>query len=274
MHASKAVSRNGSPSVILVRPLINIERNSPFFLPIGLLCMAGVLRDAGYQVEIVDYEYLYRIEDFQVTSEYLADFCEPLIAKKPRVIGITVLADTVPLGLLMGKYIKANAPDVTVVLGGPGIFGSFPQLLDRYPGCADYVCQGEGELALLDLVESLSRGEHSPAVRGMFARFDDQVINFGKRQFACLDDLPTPAYDMLPVQDYLRISSPRIFDVYIGSGCTYACKFCVTSLFWDRDFRSKSPDVVMRELDFLYENYGVTQFNFLHDNLPFGQIWS
>ena len=41
------------------------------------------------------------------------------------------------------------------------------------------------------------------------------------------------------------MAAPRIFDVYLGSGCTYKCKFCVTSTFWERDFRSKSPQAAL-----------------------------
>ncbi|UUU29560.1 radical SAM protein [Streptomyces sp. CA-210063] len=66
--------------------------------------------------------------------------------------------------------------------------------------------------------------------------------------------------------DYIRLSTPHIFDVHIGSGCTYSCKFCMTSTFWDRDFRIKDPAVILDELRFLHRTYGVTQFNFLHDN--------
>ena len=75
-----------------------------------------------------------------------------------------------------------------------------------------------------------------------------------------------PAYDAVPVPEYLEMAAPRIFDVYLGSGCTYKCKFCVTSTFWERDFRSKSPHIALAELRHLHDTYGITKFNFLHDN--------
>ena len=87
-----------------------------------------------------------------------------------------------------------------------------------------------------------------------------------RREFANIDDLPMPAYDAVPVPEYLEMAAPRIFDVYLGSGCTYKCKFCVTSTFWDRDFRSKSPHIALAELRHLHDTYGITKFNFLHDN--------
>jgi len=253
--------------VLLVRPLINSQRNSPFFLPLGLLCIAAPLRAAGHYVEVLDFEFLFRDKQFELAeTEWLSCLCEPIVTRGPRVIGLTALADTLPHCLLMGRYLKQRDPAVSVVLGGPGVFGSFPDVIERFADCVDYVCSGEGEIAFLDLVNRLAEGDPKPEVPGMQAVVRGRAVDFGKQPFAALDDLPIPAYDLLPIPDYLRLASPRIFDVYVGSGCTYSCRFCVTAPFWDRSFRAKSPGVVLRELNFLYEQYGLTQFNFLHDN--------
>lgn len=254
-------------TVLLVRPLINRRRNAPFFLPLGLLCVASPLREAGFDVAIVDYEYLYRSGQFSLHDErWLADMCDPLLAREPLLIGLTALADTLPVCLLMGQYLKRVAPEVTVALGGPGVFGSFPAALDRFADAIDYVCINEGERCLLELAERLAGGEARPRVAGFYARIDGAAAACSGRELADLDSLPMPAYDLLPVPEYLDLASPRIFDIYLGSGCTYACKFCVTAEFWERDFRSKSPDLVLRELDFLHARFGITQVNFLHDN--------
>src|SRR4051794_38168133 len=78
--------------VVMVRPLINRETNAPFFLPLGLLCVAASLQRAGHETEIVDFEFLYRVGEFQLSESFLADACEPLLRKGADIIGITVLA--------------------------------------------------------------------------------------------------------------------------------------------------------------------------------------
>lgn len=254
-------------TIALVRPPINVRRNSPFFLPLGLLCIAAPLREAGFHVEIIDYEYLYRAGLWDLRPErWLEDVCEPVLGSAPLIIGLTALADTLPTCILIGQYLKRRSPGVTVVVGGPGVFGTFPELLTRYPDAVDYVCAGEGELCFTELAHSLAAGEHRPEIAGLQYVREGQVVDPGRHRFANLDSLPMPAYDALPVTAYLELASPRIFDIYAGSGCTYLCRFCVTSLFWSREFRSKSPQVLMRELDYLYTHFGVRQFNFLHDN--------
>lgn len=216
---------------------------------------------------MVDHEYRYRAGQFQLrNAHWLDDCCEPLLENQPHVVGLSTLADTLPTVLLMGRRLKEMAPEVTVVLGGPGTFGAFPGLLSEFADAADFVCQGEGELALAELVTALADGTDPYRVSGLWSWRDGALNHRGGQLPTNLDLIPMPAYQAVPMEDYLRMASPRIFDMHIGSGCTYACKFCMTSTFWDRDFRAKSPEVVLRELDWLHERYGITRVNFLHDN--------
>lgn len=253
--------------ILLVRPPINVERNAPFFLPLGLLCCAAPIRNAGFEVDILDYEYLLRRGDIEALNPvtWIADLCDPIVEKAPAVVGLTALADTMPTCLLMGRYLKGRLPRTTVVIGGPGVFGMIPALGARYSDGFDYLCINEGELALLALARRLAAGEAHPAVLGLWSPHGVAPVATTDA-FAEIDELPMPAYDLLPVQDYVEMATPRIFDVYLGTGCTYACKFCVTSTFWNRTFRSKSPATVLAELDYLHDNFGISEVNFLHDN--------
>jgi hypothetical protein len=254
-------------SILLVRPLINIERNAPFFLPLGLLCCASPLRDAGFPVEILDYEYLLRRGAMAVPDDetWIADLCEPIIEKAPVILGLTALADTMPACLLMGRYLKQVAPEIIIVIGGPGVFGTTPEIGNRFGDCFDYLCINEGEVALVELAVRVAANDLGTEVPGLWSpHVTEPAVPY--QGFAEIDELPMPAYDLLPIADYVEMATPRIFDVYLGTGCTYACKFCVTSTFWNRTFRAKSPQTVLAELDYLYDNFGITKFNFLHDN--------
>ena len=257
----------GKCRVVLVRPPINRSPHAPFFLPLGLLCVTAPLRDAGHDVEIVDYEFLTRAGRFRLDDEtWLADVCAPLLDRAPQLIGITVLADTLPVGLLIGRYLRRVDPGIVVAIGGPGVFGAFPGLLREFGDAVDYVCMNEGELALTDLANAIADGDAHPRIPGFWSLDPSGVLLAARRELANINDLPMPAYDAVPVTEYLEMAAPRIFDVYLGSGCTYKCKFCVTSTFWERDFRSKRPQAALDELRYLHGNYGISQFNFLHDN--------
>jgi radical SAM superfamily enzyme YgiQ (UPF0313 family) len=253
--------------VTLGRPLINSDVNSPFFVPLGLLCIASPLMAHGHPTVVVDLEYEHRIGAFVPgDADWLDQTCARLLAADPDVLGLTCLADTLPSCLLIGRRVKLLRPDVTVVLGGPGTFGVFPDALPRFADCVDFVCRGEGELAITALADALADGTDPAEVRGFWSCENGQSVSSGPQPTTNLNLVPMPAYDAVPMGDYIRLSTPHIFDVHIGSGCTYSCKFCMTSTFWDRDFRIKDPAVILDELRFLHRTYGVTQFNFLHDN--------
>ncbi|WP_330357891.1 B12-binding domain-containing radical SAM protein [Streptomyces chartreusis] len=251
----------------LGRPLINSDVNSPFFVPLGLLCIASPLKVHGHPAVVVDLEYEHRIGAFEPSdADWLEQTCARFLADDPDILGLTCLADTLPSCLLIGREIKRLRPDVTVVLGGPGTFGVFPDALPRFADCVDFVCRGEGELAITALADAIADGADPAGVRGFWSCKSGQAVSSGPQPTTNLNLVPMPAYDAVPMGDYIRLSTPHIFDVHIGSGCTYSCKFCMTSTFWDRDFRIKDPAVILDELRFLHRTYGVTQFNFLHDN--------
>ncbi|MFE2285502.1 B12-binding domain-containing radical SAM protein [Streptomyces sp. NPDC059443] len=251
----------------LGRPLINADVNSPFFVPLGLLCIASPLMAHGHPTVVVDLEYEHRIGVFEPgDADWLDRTCARLLAADPDILGLTCLADTLPACLLIGRQVKRLRPDVTVVLGGPGTFGVFPDALPRFADCVDFVCRGEGELAITALADALADGADPAKVLGFWSCVNGKSVSSGPQPTTNLNLVPMPAYDAVPMGDYIRLSTPHIFDVHIGSGCTYSCKFCMTSTFWDRDFRIKDPAVILDELRFLHRTYGVTQFNFLHDN--------
>ncbi|MFI8789501.1 B12-binding domain-containing radical SAM protein [Streptomyces sp. NPDC055105] len=251
----------------LGRPLINSDVNSPFFVPLGLLCIASPLMAHSHPTVVVDLEYEHRIGAFEPSdADWLDQTCARFLAADPDILGLTCLADTLPACLLIGREVKRLRPDVTVVLGGPGTFGVFPDALPRFADCVDFVCRGEGELAITALADAIADGADPTGVRGFWSCKNGQAVSSGPQPTTNLNLVPMPAYDAVPMGDYIRLSTPHIFDVHIGSGCTYSCKFCMTSTFWDRDFRIKDPAVILDELRFLHRTYGVTQFNFLHDN--------
>ncbi|MFJ4479465.1 B12-binding domain-containing radical SAM protein [Streptomyces xanthochromogenes] len=253
--------------VTLGRPLINSDVNSPFFVPLGLLCIASPLMAHGHPAVVVDLEYEHRIGAFEPgDADWLDQTCARFLAADPDILGLTCLADTLPACLLIGREVKRLRPDVTVVLGGPGTFGVFPDALPRFADCVDFVCRGEGELAITALADAVADGADPAAVPGFWSCRNSQAVSSGPQPTTNLNLVPMPAYGAVPMGDYIRLSTPHIFDVHIGSGCTYSCKFCMTSTFWDRDFRIKDPAVILEELRFLHRTYGVTQFNFLHDN--------
>lgn len=67
------------------------------------------------------------------------------------------------------------------------------------------------------------------------------------------------------MNDYGNITGK--VNVYVGSGCPFACNFCTTSLMWERRYRTKSINRVITELKTLVNEYNKKNFVLIHDNL-------
>ena len=50
-----------------------------------------------------------------------------------------------------------------------------------------------------------------------------------------------------------------------GRGCPYSCTFCCTSYFWRRNYRLKSPERIVDDIEYFNKKFGITSFWFSHD---------
>ena len=121
----------------------------------------------------------------------------------------------------MGERLKREL-DVPIVVGGHHA-QALPEYVIGHPW-VDVVCTGEGELALLELVERMRRGEDYPDVPTMWVKDDDGVVHRNEIGMLenDLDRLPFPEkqlwWDWGAFRDNL--------EVFTGRGCPFKCTFC------------------------------------------------
>lgn len=137
------------------------------------------------------------------------------------------------------RQVREVFPGVPVVLGG--IYATLCEEHAARNAGADFVLPGEGESSL------------APLFRELFA--DEPIFNPGNRG---LDDLPYPAFDLLPVKDQFPIMTSR--------GCPYRCTYCASHLLRDR-FTSRDPIRVVDEIAQWHRRYGIRNFSFYDDAL-------
>jgi radical SAM superfamily enzyme YgiQ (UPF0313 family) len=82
-----------------------------------------------------------------------------------------------------------------------------------------------------------------------------------------MDDLPFPAYDLLPPFSLYkgRARKKPVGVILTSRGCPYQCTYCNSSVF-GKKFRARSPENVLRELDMLVKDFGIRQLDVLDDN--------
>jgi len=124
------------------------------------------------------------------------------------------------------------ATEVKKHLEVPTVFGnihatSVPEELLAHP-CVDFVVRGEGEYAMLDLVQSLEKGDFDPTIENISFRENGTTRDNPLRPLIDdLDSLPFPDKDL-----FLSAGVPFNYGHLLISerGCPNACTFCYNNV--------------------------------------------
>ncbi len=169
------------------------------------------------------------LQEFTI-SDQLTDIAEKILMHKPRIIGLGVYIWNGKECEQLVRILKAIAPDVVVVLGGPEV-SHFPHRLDF--SLADHIICGEGEHAFFQLCAAqLEKRNSFPRV--IAAEPPD------------LNSLQLP-YAFYTDQDIAH----RIIYVEASRGCPFSCEFCLSSM--DKRVRYFDMEQFLTELDSLWQ---------------------
>jgi hypothetical protein len=202
---------------------------------LGIEALSAYLRKAGHETALV-YEPKPFSSNSGTDSALLARLLEPtpeataqrIFESRPDLVAFSSYTITHQWSLAVARAVKKIFP-VPIVFGGPHVSGA-PAHSIREPAI-DAVVEGEGEGALLDLVESRC------------TRRDIANVWFKDRNNPLrplindLDELPfgdkALFYDQVP-------SFEREYYVISRRGCPYRCSFCEYSIF-PRQYPNEKP---------------------------------
>ena len=236
----------------------HITNNSP---SLGLLHLAAEVREHGYLPSIIE-------SDIQNLS--VNEVARKIIKQRPKYVGVTLFTVGVWNAVNIAKQIKDALPETIIIVGGPHISSMGPETLERFKEF-DYAVDGEGEKILVELLDALENDKDLFNVPGILYRKGPFVQKTaGKPINRILDELPFPAWDLLP--NFPNRYKPAIYDfprgpvatIAASRGCPFHCKFCDTSTFGAR-VRHYSPKVVFQMMKHLHEKYGIRHIGFVDD---------
>jgi hopanoid C-2 methylase len=130
---------------------------------------------------------------------------------------------------------RAHAAGKVVMLGGPSVSAS-PEM---YPDI-DYLHIGEMGDATDRLIACLDESVARPSAQ----------IRFETKDRLPLQDFPIPAYDLIPLKNYLMLT------LQFSSGCPYLCEFCDIPNLYGRQPRLKTAAQITAELDAMRQQKG------------------
>ena len=234
------------------------------FPPLGIQTLAPVLRQRGHQVRLFDTCHP------QMKAEHIA---QAAAADQPDVIALSFLSTTTyPAVKAMARRLKAEAPEIPIIVGGPFATLNADRILKDCPDI-DCVGVGEGEELLPDYLDHL---EEPGSVAGLVWRNGPEIVqNTPRPLIRNLDLFPYPDRTSLPI-DYIEslpldvpavLSLDKFCTVQTSRGCPYSCIYCDIPSLGEGRWRSRSPEHVLGEMQELndagYRSIYLTDDHFL-----------
>lgn len=216
----------------------------------GLCLLSSCLKNAGYEVFLIDLRKLAGWEEYT----------KNILETHPDVICITMMSCDFNPSLRCAELAHQVIPSVKVIVGGPHPSIALEEVASYKD--FDYIIRGEGEITLLELLDSLKEGTQIP-----------RLID-GKQPD--LDKLPYSDRELFgPFEVPLSIDGfEQPFMTFIaGRGCKYNCSFCQPAerKIFGPKVRIRSPEHFVGELIECYKRYNFKSY-LIHDDCLIADI--
>ncbi|ACA14680.1 Radical SAM domain protein [Methylobacterium sp. 4-46] len=197
--------------------------------------------------------------------DFIAETARRLVAGAPRIVGFSTMVQQTMASIALAREVKRLRPDIVTVLGGANAAEPIGSALIELTGVFDAVFSGESDIEFPRFCRRLVDEGTLPATR---------IIR--GRGIPRLDDVPAPDYDdyfaelaPLKATDPVAATAPHFLIFESSRGCWWGdkktCTFCGYN-FPGTQYRAKSPERVVSELEGLIGRYGVGKF-YASDNI-------
>jgi anaerobic magnesium-protoporphyrin IX monomethyl ester cyclase len=222
----------------------NVIKEPSLGIPMGLLSIASVLHENGYQIKIVDPV---------VDRNYLDIIGSNL--DDCLYVGVSAMTAGVASGLEISRFIKSLNPAMPIIWGG-----IHPTLLPEQTlanNNIDFICWGDGEYTALELANSLKNGLPLDRIEGLGLKQGNKFITNVRKNFHDPNTLPFLNYELLDMNKYLYRDAfsltgtpgkAKIFVLNSGLGCPYRCTFCINT-HPSQKYRPKTLERLTAEVD-------------------------
>lgn len=235
--------------------------------PLGLLYLAGTLRHEGYD--------RVHIFDTKLFSDPITNLKQLMVSFVPDIVGFSSFSASAAFLHQLLDVVKKENPKVTTVAGGPHANANPDECMED--GNLDFIVLNEGEITFIELLRALENNGDLQNIKGLAYRKDGEILFNEPRPFIQdLDSIPYPAWDLVDNSLYrdrfLDESNYRLnyvqvrenaMPLFTSRACPYNCIYC--HKIFGKKFRAHSSGRVLREIDILYDEHNVRQFDFYDD---------
>lgn len=228
----------------LLNTFVITNTNQKVFMPGIVLSTIN----ARYTHTSIALRYLFanlkEYKDHTIIKEFVLnqtpyEIVEKIIESNPKIVGLGVYIWNALETQKVINVLKKVSPETVIVLGGPEV-SHLPHRVNF--DSADYIIQGEGDLAFYDLCKSIYN-DTSPS---------DKMI---EAVIPPIEAIELP-YKYFTDEDIKN----RFIYVEASRGCPFKCEFCLSSI--DKSVRNIDLDLLLPEFQKLW-NRGARTFKFI-----------
>jgi len=213
----------------------------------GISILAGVLKQHSHECRLAVLDRANGKQNFKILHQKIEQF-------KPQIVAFTAVFSEFDFICEAASQVKNHFPDLFLIAGGVHITLN-PD--EKYLSLFDAICIGEGEAAVLELVQRLEANESINDIRNLWTKTPDGIVKNPARPFLNnLDELPFPDREMWQEWILEPHTKPTVL---LGRGCPFDCSYCsnhsLRKVSSDKYVRMRSPENILSEIRNLYEEY-------------------
>ena len=275
---------------------ISINDRMRTVIPLNISYLSAAVKEAGFNSIIFDTSFyaeherlldekkmeeagIFKAVDYSSIGVKLNngsltnDMLKMIEKEKPNIIGFSLFSQSKRLNFKLASEIKEKFSHIPIIMGGIHVNVDPPAVLNL--DYVDYICVGEGEVALVQLMKTLANGENASQVQNIGWKNDGEMFFNPLRPVESLDKLPFPDWDSFePYHQYgpYRGKLLKMATVEFSRTCPHHCSYCGNKIIGEHyrnsgltsTYRHKSPKRWVEELKWMKDTYGI-EFLFIVD---------
>lgn len=247
---------------------------------LGVSQLISIVKRAGHEVDLAYSASMFN-DRFNLEVPSLARIFndddvvkDKILEVMPDVVAFSCLTATYQWCLSIAKFAK-DVSDCKVIMGGVHISAEPDLALAQE--FVDYVVIGEGDVAIIKILEHIAVPNTNPIVNTRYKIKDGSIVKGPQEGFIQdLDSLPFP--DKGIWTEYVRVND--LYLIMASRGCPYTCSFCFNNFFArlpdgkrGKYVRQRSVEHVIAELKIAKEKYHAKVIDFQDDVFTVDKIW-
>lgn len=220
----------------------------------GPMYLSAILKRAGHQVDII------------VPGK--KDYIEEM--KDADLLALSCMSAGHQWYLDRAKEVKERL-GIPVVLGGPHPT-YFPEIVNN--PSVDYICVGEGEYAILDLVNAIENGVDTENIPNIWTKRSKNPL---RPITGDIDNIPFPDRELYSKYPLLRALPTK--KILASRGCPFNCTYCYNHSIQQmyrgkgRFVRIRKPEKVIEEIKGIIGKYPCKTVRFSDDSFALDKNW-